>query len=430
MQAGQTARLRRIQWVAVGFLTLVGIINYLDRSGLSIANGAIRQEMRLSPTEMGLLLSAFSLAYAFAQLPVGVLLDRFGPRRMLAAGMLFWSIAQAVCGYVTTLSQFVTMRAILGVGEAPQFPAGAKVISSWFNLRERGLPTGIFVASSCIAPCIAPPLLTALMLGVGWRWMFVITGALGIVIAIAWYLIYRDRDEQPLEAAERAYLDSDQEQSEQAPITFAEWRGLFTHPTTWGIILGFMGVIYMVWLYLTWLPSYFEHERGLTVARTGWIVAIPYLFGTLGMLSAGRAVDSLMQRGMSAVASRKWPVCGGLIGAAVFTVPAAYTPSLTLAVIYICLAMYFVNMASAGSWTLISVIVPRRQSASLGSLMNFGGYFAGSFGPIVTGRIIQTTNSYVDALLASAAIAAIAAVAYFILVRRPLPGLRRQETLA
>lgn len=152
----KSARLRRVQWIAVGFLMTAGIINYVDRSALSIANTAIRNEMALSPSEMGMVLSAFSLAYAFAQLPTGALLDKLGSRIMLGAGMFFWSVAQILCGLVNNATQLIVARAVLGVGEAPQFPAGAKVVSEWFNIGERGKPTGMIVASSCIGPCIAP----------------------------------------------------------------------------------------------------------------------------------------------------------------------------------------------------------------------------------------------------------------------------------
>jgi MFS family permease len=424
----KTPRLKRIQWIAMGFLLITGLINYADRSALSIANGDIRSELHLSPLQMGYLLSAFSFAYAFSQLPIGALLDRFGSRVVLGLGMFFWSLGQMLGGAVHSLTQFVIIRAVLGLGEAPQFPGGAKVVSEWFNRSERGTPTGVFVASSCIGPCLAPPLLTAIMLAFGWRWMFILTGVVGLIAAIGWYLIYRDRDEVELTQAETAYLDAGSDLAAgDARMTAAEWRDLFTHATTWGMILGFMGVIYMVWLFLTWLPAYLEHERGLTIARTGWVIAIPYIFGTFGMLASGVIADRLMHRGLSAVASRKWPVCGGLLGAAIFTVPAAYTPSVVMAIVYICGAMFFINMASGGAWTLVSVIVPKRKAASLGSIMNFGGYFAGSFAPIITGWIVQHTNSYVNALLASAVIAALAAVAYLLLVRGPLSGPRLTE---
>src|SRR5262249_48225176 len=150
-------------------LTLAGCINYLDRSALSVANSIIRADMGLSASAMGLLLSAFSIAYAFSQLPVGVLLDRLGARLMLGAGLCAWSIAQLCGGLVASAQQFFVSRVFLGVGESPQYPAGAKVIGEWFSMKDRGAPTGIFVASSTIGPALAPPILTGLMLSLGWR---------------------------------------------------------------------------------------------------------------------------------------------------------------------------------------------------------------------------------------------------------------------
>ncbi|WP_287497724.1 MFS transporter [Pandoraea sp. CB10b_02] len=419
--SAKSARIKRMQWIAVVFLTLAGMVNYLDRSTLSIANHSVSQELGLSASEMGLLLSSFSLAYAFSQLPIGVMLDRFGARIMLGLGMFMWSVAQLAGGFVHTLHQFLVARVFLGIGEAPQFPAGAKVVSEWFAKHERGGPTGVFVASSTIGPMIAPPILTALMLAFGWRTMFVIMGALGIAVAIGWYIVYRNRNEIALSQAERGYLASGElEDKRETRMTFADWRGLFAHKTTWGMIFGYMGVIYMVWLYLTWLPAYLEHERHLSIAKTGWIVSIPYLFGTLGMVGSGYFADWLMGRGVKPVTSRKWPICIGLIGAAAFTVPAAFTPSTPLAVTYISAAMFFVNFASGGGWALVSVAAPRRLVGSLSSLQNFGGYFGGSFAPLITGIVVDRTHSFVNALLISAALAVVAAFIYLLVVREPI----------
>jgi MFS family permease len=417
----KTPRLRRIQWIAVTFLTLAGIVNYLDRSTLSIANHSVSGELGLSASQMGLLLSAFSFAYAFSQLPVGALLDRFGARLMLGLGMFVWSCAQLCGGLVQTLPQFLAARIALGIGEAPQFPAGAKVVSEWYALRERGRPTGIFTTSSTIGPALAPPILTVLLLASGWRWMFVVMGVLGIAVAIGWYLIYRNRAEVTLDAHEVRHLTEEEPLARaERRMTFAEWRGLFGKATTWGMIFGFMGVIYMVWLYLTWLPAYLEHERNLTIAKTGWIVSIPYLFGTLGMLSSGFIADGLMARGMAPMRSRKWPICTGLIGAAAFTVPAAYTPNLALALVYLSAAMYFVNLASGAAWALVSVSAPRHLVASLGSIQNFGGYFGGSFAPFITGVVVDRTHSFVNAFLISAGVSFAAALVYMFVVRVPI----------
>ena len=256
---------------------------------------------------------------------------------MLGLGMLVWSIAQVAGGFIQTLNHFLIARVVLGVAEAPLFPAGAKVVNEWFAVRERGAPTGTFISSSTIAPMIAPPLLTVLMLSFGWRTMFIIMGVLGILVALGWYMVYRNRDEIALTEAETAHLNEGSVQSAERArkgLSFAEWGALFKLRNTWGMIFGFMGVIYMVWLYLTWLPGYLENERHLSIAHTGWLVSIPYIFGTIGMVSSGYVADFLLRRGMAPIRSRKWPVCVGLIGAAAFTVPAAYTPSTALAIVY------------------------------------------------------------------------------------------------
>lgn len=419
--AKKSSKLKRIQVVAITFLTIAGLINYIDRSALSIANTSIRGELGLSPTEMGWLLSAFSLAYAFSQLPVGALLDRWGNRLVLGAGICFWSIAQLFCGMVNSFSQFILARTILGIGESPLFPAGAKVVSEWYAVRERGGPTGLFIASSCIAPCLAPPLLTAIMLAFGWRWMFVLTGVAGLLVGIGWYACYRNRSDIKLTAEDEQHLlEHEAVKQSNARMSGREWRELFANRTMWGMLLGFAGVIYMVWLYLTWLPSYLEHDRGVSVAHTGWLVAIPYVFGALGMISAGQIADFFARRSTSVITSRKWTVCIGLLGGALATVPAAYTPDLTWAMVLICIAMFFINLASAACWTMVSVIAPRRKVASVGSIQNFGGYIGGSFAPVVTGWVVQTSGSYEGALVASGVIAVFGALAYATLVKAPI----------
>lgn len=414
----KTPRLKHIQLISITFLTLAGTVNYLDRSTLSIANHSVSHELGLSASQMGLLLSAFSFAYAFSQLPIGMLLDRFGVRVMLGLGMFVWSSAQLCGGLVSSLPQFLVARVALGLGEAPNFPAGATVVSEWFAVHERGRPTGIFITSSTIAPAIAPPVLTVIMLVFGWRTMFIVMGLLGIAVSIGWYLVYRDRRKVPLELEEVAFLsEGEPELRAERRMTMREWRGLFSKATTWGMIFGNMGVIYMVWLYLTWLPAYLEHERHISIANTGWLVSIPYLFGTLGMLSSGFVSDGLMVRGVAPMTSSKWPICVGLVGAAVFTVPAAFTPNLTLAMIYLCAAMYFVNLASGACWTLATFAAPRHMVASLASIQNFGGYFGGSFAPFVTGIVVDRSHSFVNAFLISAMVAFAAALVYMFIVR-------------
>jgi MFS family permease len=192
--------------VAGGAERVTGAINYLDRQTLAIGNPEIRAELGLSVEQVGYLLAAFSLSYAFAQLPTGGLVDKIGPRKLLGIGLTIWSVAQGFAGFVSGYTQFFYARIILGIGEAPQFPTGARVVSNWFNVRDRGLPTGIFNSASTLGPAIAPLLLTWLMLTWGWRAMFIAMGVLGVVAAIIWYAAYRDPGETDITTADHAAI--------------------------------------------------------------------------------------------------------------------------------------------------------------------------------------------------------------------------------
>jgi sugar phosphate permease len=416
----KSPRLRRIQWVALTLLVLAGFVNYLDRSTLAIANQTISQELHFTPTEMGLLLSVFSWAYAIVQLPIGGILDRFGARLTLGIGICLWSVAQGVLGLLSSLQAMILARIALGVGEAPQFPAGAKVVSEWFNIKERGLPSGIFNMSSSLGPAISQPILTALLLWLGWRQMFIAMGLLGVAVAIVWYLSYRNRSEMRLTQAEHDYLNEGiRQQDREGKLSFAEWRGLFRLRMTWGVVFGYIGIIYMLSLFLTWMPAYLERTHQLTLAHAGWVASLPFLAGAFGVISGGLLVDRMIRRGASVSASRRWPICAGMILSALFTLAAAYSSGVVAAVALFCAAMFSLNVAIAGTWSLISVAVPSRMVASLASIQNFGGYFGGAFAPVVTGIIVQQTGAFTNALVISAIVALIGAGCYFFLARLP-----------
>src|SRR6201991_3416307 len=187
-----TPRVKWIQRVALALLVVAGVVNYIDRATLAVANPLIREELGLSIADMGYLLSAFLWAYAFAQLPTGAMVDRLGPRILLTVGLSLWSFAQLLGGLVQNFGEIFSARVLLGIGEAPQFPTGARVVRDWFNQRDRGLATGVFNCASSLGTAIAVPLLTFLMLTFGWRVMFVIMGIAGLIVATVWYLVYRN----------------------------------------------------------------------------------------------------------------------------------------------------------------------------------------------------------------------------------------------
>lgn len=422
ISANQVAppRIRRRQTLALVLLVVTGVINYLDRATLAVANEYIRADLDLSLGQMGLLLSAFSWSYALCQLPVGALVDKIGPRWLLGMGLVLWSLAQAAGGLVSTFGWFVLARIVLGIGEAPQFPAAARVVSNWFPLRARGTPTGVYNSASPLGVALAPICLTPLIMATSWHWAFFVTGALGLVAAVVWVALYRDPVRERLSDAERAYLDEGQS-TEAAPKTsFASWRALFRHRATWGMLLGFFGSVYLNWVYLTWLPGYLRTERHMDLAQAGFAASIPFLCGFAGALVAGWASDRVTRHAESPVTGRRKAVVASMLGMVAFTIPAALVESNTVAVACISIVIFLANASSACSWSLATAVAPRSRIASLGAIQNFGGFLGGALAPILTGYIAQSW-SFVPALLTGAGIAFLGAMSYQFLVVRPIP---------
>lgn len=412
-------RTRRMQILVLTLLVCSGVINFFDRTSLAVANVNVREDLGLSATAMGGLLSAFALSYAFAQLPVGLLIDRVGPRILLGCGLALWSGAQATVGLVTSYSQFFWARIALGVGEAPQFPTSARVVSNWFHVSNRGVPSGIFNSASSLGPAIAPPLLTLLMLNFGWRAMFVILGVTGLAAALIWAAVYRDPDHARIPPEDLDTIRSGDVASTSA-VTVKQWLRLFRCRTTWGMILGDFGNGYSFWLFQTWIPGYLEMERHISVARTGLFASIPMVCGIVGSLSGGYVVDLLAARGISPLNSRKIPVAAGLIGVAVFTVIAAYATTNGSALTYLSAAVFFSGLAGATIWALVTAATPQNYVASSGSIQNFGAYLGGTCSPVVTGFVVDRTGSFTLALVIAAAVSVMGAVVYLTVVKRPI----------
>jgi sugar phosphate permease len=398
---------RSVQRRSVALLVAAALLNYLDRSALAIANPLIRSELHLSVAQMGLLLSAFLWVYAFAQLPIGALLDRVRPRRTLGTGLVLWSAAQAVGGLVTGFLPFVAARAALGLGEAPMFPTAAAVVRDWFPPHKRAGPTGIWNSASALAQAIAPPFLTLLMVAVGWRAMFVTLGLAGFVLAAVWLLAYRDRRRHVARKA-----------AQPAAVAWSDWRRLFRHRMIWGLMAGNFGVIYVLWLYSTWLPGYLEIERHLSIKSAGVIAALPFACAVVGSIGSGWMVDRLARNRASPIGVQKLVVCLALVGMGLFTFAAAHAQSVTGAIACISAALFCNGAATCMAWAMATSVAPKGHVGAVGGIQNFAGYLGGALAPMVTGFIVQATGRFTLALVAGAVIALISAASYALIVPR------------
>lgn len=406
----------KLRWGFIILLVVGAIVNYLDRSNLSIANTTISDEFGLSKTQMGFLLSAFLWPYALANLPAGWLVDKFGPKKMFAWASGLWSIVTIACGFLNTYSMFYAMRVVLGIAESPFFTSGLKATQTWFAKEERGVPVSIINTGSQIANAIAPPLLTILMLTMTWRGMFIIIGAFGLLVMLVWLKIYRNPTPEEVKMINGNVETSDIKNNEPQ----ASWGDLLKQKMTWFMILGNFGIMFTIWVYLTWLPSYLETEQGFTLKQMGWIASIPFFCGIIGVLLGGIISDYAIRRGIQPITARKIPIVGGAIIAAASVAPIAFIDNTIISIILLSIGYFASQLPSGVIWTLAADVAPANQVGSLGAIQNFGGFLGAAMAPIVTGIILDETKSFGYVFILGAFLLIMGAISYGIFLKKPI----------
>jgi len=407
---GPSRQLRRMQWIAIVLVTAAIALNYMDRSTLAIGNLKIREEFGVNATAIGALGSAWALTYGIAQLPSGYLLDRLGPKALVGATMIVWSLFQAAGGFAGSYVQLMLSRIGLGATEAPCFPSATRSVSDWFDVKHRGTPSGVYTSGAYIGPTIAPPILTAIMLAFDWRVMFIVMGVAGIVAAGFWFMIYRDPRTQVLLPQDEEYLRANREA--RSSVSLREWKSLFRFRAMWALMLGAFCTGYITWMYQTWLPAYLEMQQHISIAKAGFLASVPLICAFLGALSGGWISDRLAARGMDLIESRRLPLILGLVASAAFTGLAARAGTAGAAITFIALAMFFMQLGITCKWVLVTAVTPQAYCASAASNQNFAGFLGGTLSPILTGFIVDVTGSFVVALAIGAVITLIGAALF------------------
>jgi len=408
-----------VRWIIPTFLFLGAVVAYLDRANLAIANPLIAKEFGLSPGMMGILLSAFLWPYALASLPAGWLVDRFGSKRLFGTALGSWSIVTFVTGLSSSFTSFYALRVMMGIAESPFFPAGAKICNRWFPSAERGRAMSLLHAGPQVANAIAPPLLTVLMVSLGWRPMFFILGVAGLLLTIVWYFKYQDPENaKNLSVEEYKYIQSGQVVN--GNVDKISWSALLKQKSTIAMMVGNFGLIYLHWTFWTWLPGFLVQGRGLSILKTGWVAMIPYLAGIIGVPLGGYLSDYLIRKGYDPITARKIPILIGAIMAAVCVAPAAYLESTTLCVALLSIGNFFAMLVPGVVWTLATDVAPKSMVASLGAIQNSAGYMGATLAPIVTGFIVQSTGSFNLVFVVGAGLCIVSAISYGFFLKEPI----------
>jgi MFS family permease len=385
-------------WIAV-FLFALSMINYMDRIALSIAATPIAREFKLSAVGMGYLFSSFIWSYAIFLLPMGFLIDRFGTKRMAGVGIFIWSAATALTGAANSFGALLMARLVMGGGESVSNPVGAKVIRQWIPANERGMVTSMFNSGSYAGPAICSVILGSLTALYGWRMSFVIAGTIGFVWLAAWLLFFNAPEKAKwLKADEREKIirERDTKAAGTAAIS-SDSDGLLSlmrTPTLWGLAITQGCNVYTQYLFLTWLPSYLQASRGLSLSHTGLFSAVPYAAAVILCIFVGRLSDKYLKRsGVGRGRRRNAVALTMLAGAAILTVP--FISNLTVLLVVFSITLTGIASTTSLNFALLNDLLPNsRDVAKAMAFVVIGGNIFGMIAPIATGYVVAATGSY------------------------------------
>lgn len=377
----------------------------------------MQSNLHLSDTQLGLALSAFALPYAFFQIIGGLIGDRFGPRRVLGIVGLLWAVATAATGLATSLGTLVAARLGLGFGEGASFPTATSAMCRWMPPDRRGLAQGITHSASRIGNAVAPLVIAAIIGSMGWRASFLITGALSLIWVVVWFLYFRDDPARHprMTQEELAELPTEQRDGSRPPLP-------------WGPMLrrilpvSFVDFCYgwTLWVYLTWIPSYFKNNYGLDLAKFALFTSAVLFAGVIGDSIGGIVSDRLFRATGNLKFARRVVLVTGLLGSFAFTLPTLFVHNVTVAAICLAVSFFFLESTNPILWSIPMDIMPRHAGTAAG-MMNTGFGVAGIASPFIFGLLVDHTGSWtVPFILSSALLFVGAATSLFIDPSRPV----------
>lgn len=413
----------RVRFVILGGIFINVVINYMDRSNLSIAAPMITQELHLSTVQLGYIFSAFGWMYALLQIPGGIITDRFGPRIIYTFSLILWSLVTIAQSFATAFASLFGLRMAVGVFEAPSYPTNNRIVTSWFPDNERASAIGIYTSGQFIGLAFLAPVLTGLENYAGWKGLFIITGIVGIVWGIIWYFFYRDpADSSRVNETELQYIEkgggliekkNPPNKIDSEPFRWNDLKEVLSHRNLWGIYLGQFAVCSTLWFFLTWFPTYLIKYRHIDFIESGFLASLPFLTAFVGILTAGFLSDYMIKKGMSPNIARKAPIITGLL-LSITIVGANYVSSPTLIILFMCIA-FFGNGFASITWVFVSVLAPRHLVGLTGGVFNFIGGLAGIIVPASIGYLVRD-NNFTPAIIFIGIIGALGALSYIFLV--------------
>jgi MFS transporter, ACS family, D-galactonate transporter len=388
----------RARLLILALLTVGTLINYLDRTVISVAAPLMTKELGLTAVAMGVVFSAFSWTYAAAQIPGGILLDRIGVRLTYFFSVTIWSTFTLLQGLTTNLWTLIACRMGLGVAEAPAFPCNSRVLGTWFPQAERASATGVYSIGQYFGLAFLSPLLFWIAGAFGWRALLIIVGAAGIFFGVIWYALYRDPHESRANQAELDYIAAGGGVASSSGVRF-EWHHiafLLRQRQILGASIGQFASNSTLVFFLTWFPTYLATERQMGWIKVGFFTVLPFIAACVGVMTGGLCSDLLLRRTGSANLARKLPIIAGLLLASTIVI-ANFVSSDTLVIIVMSVAFFGQGMCNLG-WTLLTDVAPKELMGLSAGVFNLCANLAGIVTPLVVGVVVGVTGSFAWAL--------------------------------
>lgn len=408
-------------WIAILIFTAV-IINYIDRIALSIASKPIVEEFGFTPVQMGYLFSGFLWTYVICLIPIGLLVERIGAKRMVGGGIAIWSGATILTAATSGFTSLLGARLVMGASEASTFPACGRIIRNWFPERERGLVTTLFNGGSSAGPALGALVTAALVEAAGWRTTFVVLGIIGYVWLAAWWFWYAEPERATWlsEDERRTILAGRDGDNSGEPTPPSSLRYLLSQTSVWGLVITQACLVYTAYLFLTWLPTFLQSTRELSTLNTGYLTAIPYLITiVLSVLIAWASDKSLSSARIRSGARRYFIAAMAILSLLIVLAPSVSDLSELLIVLTLVLTG---STTGAGlNFTLASDLLRNPADVSrVIAITALGGNLFGLIAPIITGYVVAGTGGYDWAFAVAAGLLLVGAIATLTMTRRPI----------
>ena len=421
MSRSQTAsaitRVGNVRWLMVFLVFAVAAVSYLDRANISIAAPQIKTDLLLNDRQLGMVFSAFVFGYAFTQPFAGRLADRFGPFKVIAIGIFWWSVLTSAtalipAGYANALGLMIAVRFILGIGESVIFPAGNRMVASWIPSHERGLANGLIFAGVGVGAGIAPPLITTIMLSHDWRWAFHASAAIGLVAMAVWMLMVREKpaNHRWVKQPELDYIAADEAAKTTAESPkLASWGSIIMNKQVALLSLSYFCFGYVAWIFFTWFFTYLSQVRGLDLKSSGIYGMLPLIAMAIASPVGGWISDKLCPRVGKRI-GRCAPAVFGMAMTAVFVTIATQVADARLAAVVLALGSGALYISQSAFWT-ISADIGRSSAGSVSGVMNMCCQLGGATVAAIT-PILAESLGWSGSFLVAAAAALVGAIGW------------------